>query len=92
MRHDVIIFLAFDPGNYEIVEELLSRGACADPMWECKSPLYIAAQRGHTRMMELLLRHGAEVTISFLPALIWSSYQCTMYQVQHPIHDKLTKN
>ncbi|PUZ70115.1 hypothetical protein GQ55_2G199700 [Panicum hallii var. hallii] len=47
-------------GNYEIVEELLSRGACADPMWECKSPLYIAAQRGHTRMMELLLRHGAE--------------------------------
>ena len=82
MQHGVIIFLVFDPGsysNYTIAEELLSRGASVDLLWEHKSPLCMAAQWGDTRMMKLLLHHKAHVTISFLLlALIWYSYQCTM--------------
>ncbi|KXG35317.1 hypothetical protein SORBI_3002G157400 [Sorghum bicolor] len=47
-------------GYYEISELLLSKGAYADPQWKSKSPLYIAAQCGNARMVELLLHHDAE--------------------------------
>jgi ankyrin repeat protein len=63
MQHGVIISLSFDPGYYEISELLLSKGAYADPQWKSKSPLYIAAQCGNARMVELLLHHDAEVIV-----------------------------
>jgi ankyrin repeat protein len=63
MQHGVIISLSFDPGYYEISELLLSKGAYVDPLWESKSPLYIAAQYGNARMVELLLHHNAEVIV-----------------------------
>ncbi|RCV11122.1 hypothetical protein SETIT_2G162100v2 [Setaria italica] len=39
---------------------LLSNGAYVDPMWEEKTPLYLACQCGNDRMMELLLQHQAD--------------------------------
>jgi ankyrin repeat protein len=66
MQHGVIIFLYFDPGYYEIAELLLSRGAYVDPQWESRSPLYIAANYGNARIVELLLHHGAQVIVFFL--------------------------
>ncbi|KAG2621107.1 hypothetical protein PVAP13_3NG170200 [Panicum virgatum] len=45
--------------NYTIAEELLSRGASVDLLWEHRSPLCMAAQWGDTRMMKLLLHHKA---------------------------------
>ncbi|TVU11121.1 hypothetical protein EJB05_44686 [Eragrostis curvula] len=47
-------------GAYEITELLLSKGADVDPMWEYKTPLSIAAQRGSARMIELLLQYKAD--------------------------------
>ncbi|RLN31197.1 hypothetical protein C2845_PM05G16540 [Panicum miliaceum] len=45
--------------TYTITKELLSRGASVDLLWEHRSPLYMAAQWGDTRMMQLLLHHKA---------------------------------
>ncbi|CAL5075111.1 unnamed protein product [Urochloa decumbens] len=53
------LHIAATRGTYEIAEELLSRGANVDSLWEYRNPLYIAAQWGNPRMMELLLRHKA---------------------------------
>ncbi|CAN6173840.1 unnamed protein product [Urochloa humidicola] len=53
------LHIAVTRGNCKIAEELLLRGADVEFPWEYKSPLYIAAEWGDIRMMELLLRHRA---------------------------------
>jgi len=69
----------FNPDNCEVAELLLSKGAYVDPMWEQKTPLFLASQCGNDRIMELLLRHQADVNIYFFPASVSSSYQYMMY-------------
>ncbi|EER98651.1 hypothetical protein BDA96_02G164800 [Sorghum bicolor] len=50
----------------ELAELLLSKGAYVDPMWEKRTPLYIACQRGNARMMEILLQHQADPNAAVL--------------------------
>ncbi|CAL5065157.1 unnamed protein product [Urochloa decumbens] len=52
----------------EGAELLLSKGAYVDPMWEQKTPLFLASQCGNDRMMELLLRHRADPNAAVLLA------------------------
>ncbi|CAN6223962.1 unnamed protein product [Urochloa humidicola] len=47
---------------------LLSKGAYVDPVWEEKTPLFLACQCGNDRMMELLLRHQADPNAAVLLA------------------------
>jgi ankyrin repeat protein len=61
----------FHPDTCEIAELLLSRGAYVDPMCKKGTPLLVAAESGKVRMVQLLLRHHANV-ISFSPSLVCS--------------------
>jgi ankyrin repeat protein len=63
-------FHLFHPDTCEIAELLLSRGAYVDPICENGTPLHIAAHKGNVRMLELLLRHQADVIILFFPSLV----------------------
>lgn len=46
-----------------MVELLLARGACTDPVTCCGTPLHIAATEGQDRAMKILLRHNADVSL-----------------------------
>jgi len=65
--NNIIFVLSLCLDACELAELLLSKGAYVDPGWEKRTPLYIACQRGNARMMELLLQHQADVSISFFP-------------------------
>ncbi|RCV11121.1 hypothetical protein SETIT_2G162100v2 [Setaria italica] len=58
LKFDVDTTEALD--TCEGADLLLSNGAYVDPMWEEKTPLYLACQCGNDRMMELLLQHQAD--------------------------------
>ena len=49
----------------ELAELLLSRGAYVDPISKRGTPLHFAAKSGNVRMVELLLRHQANVIFFF---------------------------
>lgn len=66
-------FHVFHPGRYDIAKYLLSKGATVDPLYfDGEAPLHFAARGGHARMVKLLLERGANVIISFSPALLFS--------------------
>lgn len=46
-----------------MAELLLSRRAYVDPINNRGTPLHVAAENGNVRMLELLLRHQANVII-----------------------------
>ena len=56
----------FQDGQYSRLESLISRKRTAvdakDPMTG-DTPLIIAARNGHERMVDLLLTHGADLTL-----------------------------
>jgi ankyrin repeat protein len=58
-------FSFIHPDTCKIAELLLSRGAYVDPICKRGTPLHIAAQNGNVRMVELLLRHQANVIAFF---------------------------
>ncbi|CAL5021922.1 unnamed protein product [Urochloa decumbens] len=47
-------------GCCEMVELLLAKGACPDPINSCGTPLHIAATEGQDRTMKILLDHNAD--------------------------------
>jgi len=66
----------FNPDAYEIAELLLSRRAYVDPVSECGTPLYIAAKNGSAKMLKLLLRHQADVSLNFVFISICVLFEC----------------
>ncbi|CAL5075112.1 unnamed protein product [Urochloa decumbens] len=63
----------------EGAELLLSKGAYVDPMWEQKTPLFLASQCGNDRMMELLLRHRADPKSAVLSAQTHTPLKAATY-------------
>ncbi len=60
------IMYAAENGNFELVRILLQYGA--DPNWcccSCVTPLHVAILNEHTRVVALLLAHGADATINY---------------------------
>ena len=54
----------FHNGLIRCAKLLLDAYACIDPKDRNKStPLHLAAENGHSQMLELLLAYGADVTI-----------------------------
>ncbi|CAN6181811.1 unnamed protein product [Urochloa humidicola] len=58
---------------------LLSKGAYVDPVWEQKTPLFLACQCGNDRMMELLLRHQADPNSAVLSAHTYTPLKAATY-------------
>jgi ankyrin repeat protein len=77
--NNIIFVLSFCLDACELAELLLSKGAYVDPMWEKRTPLYIACQRGNARMMEILLQHQADVTLFLLIYAVLMC--CTLYML-----------
>jgi ankyrin repeat protein len=63
-------FIIFFPGNFEIVELLLSRGINVDLHSVQGTPLHAAALHKQDCMMKFLLEHHADVRHHFLDSLL----------------------
>jgi len=56
------LHLAVENGNKEVVELLLSKGACVKAVTKYNlTPLHLAAENGNKEVVELLLNNGADV-------------------------------
>lgn len=52
------------PGYCEMVELLLAKGACIDPLTSCGTPLHVACTEGQDRTVKILLEHNADVSLT----------------------------
>lgn len=52
---------AADSGDYAKTKLLLEQGVTPDASWKGTTALYAAAFRGHTQIIELLLKNSAKV-------------------------------
>ncbi|XP_039182333.1 ankyrin repeat domain-containing protein 66 [Crotalus tigris] len=54
-------------GKYDLAEEILSTGLadpnCQDADWSDRTPLHWAAANGHSKMVKLLVAHGARLVL-----------------------------
>ncbi|XP_026580621.1 ankyrin repeat domain-containing protein 66-like [Pseudonaja textilis] len=54
-------------GNYDLAEEILQRELadpnCKDADWSDRTPLHWAAANGHTKIVKLLVEHGARLVL-----------------------------
>nr|DBA27152.1 TPA: hypothetical protein GDO54_011325 [Pyxicephalus adspersus] len=64
------VYSAVYGGHKECLEMLLARGyspeAQESPMFECKSPMCMAIQKGHSNMAPLLLKYGLKLSSLYL--------------------------
>ncbi|XP_077341683.1 ankyrin repeat and SOCS box protein 3 isoform X1 [Lithobates pipiens] len=64
------VYSAVYGGHQECLEMLLARGYSPEaqecPMFECKSPMCMAVQKGHSSMASLLLKHGLKLSSFYL--------------------------
>lgn len=64
------VYSAVYGGHQECLEILLTRGYSPEaqecPMFECKSPMCMAVQKGHSSMASLLLKHGLKLSSFYL--------------------------
>ena len=57
-----VLFLACEGGNASIVDYLLQHGATKDmDNWKLKSPLRIACQKGHTSVVQTLMKYKVDI-------------------------------
>ena len=66
LNHFLVCLYKICINNYNILSSTAQNGT---------SPLYIASQNGHTQIVELLLRKGADPNLTYtVCGLVWSLY------------------
>ncbi|XP_046337771.2 ankyrin repeat domain-containing protein 17-like [Haliotis rufescens] len=63
--HDTLLHLACRGGHVEVVKFVLSQGMVSinSRGWKKMTPVITAAEKGHTEVVELLVKEGADVTL-----------------------------